>query len=982
MISNLTKSTPEPRSTQAHTSSSVSHSVKVDPKIAAAQTHLGLNSSLMQETPEHIFYEVDLQSKEAALPATKPSNYSFIPTWMRTSRPNIEQKTPPALSHENKVADKAIEFRTEVPIENNEGVNFKSLQDITENSIQEPAKSPIINYQKTFASERTLDTNNNLESLTHQNTNSNAPEIEILYNNNLSSKEPIEFVNINRKPFHVKYSTWNGTWTTSPMKNEASKYWVEVTYDPKDKTTKIIEYNDTTPIQETAYGAQGQLQSSKIYNANKGFALTEYNASNQPTTTLHDARGNNLDEPLSLTKAVMQQGPISGGATWLLHPTNLAKHLDMVADAIEAMPTTRTESIPQSPKVQEAFNKLQTTATNKAMEYAADQGIKAENPIELANKVTQIGVQKLGNAAQEYLKSKNLDPVIESKPSIFNQETIDIFNKTAADIKTTAIDSFVDRANKYIELQYGKPENQEVLQQRSIAQEAKGKKLAHQPLLTKTNNINKTSSQLVKSEPVKTSSMQSYLSDAFTKNARTLSRSPQNIKNFVTKIANTLSSLIRLTKEENVQLQSTINTETNSIINNKNNFTNADPRTFSVKFNTWIKSFVDKCYTAVGKKARNDVKIISIQEQSANPLSPRIVLTTGLVNKQNAVQSAFVTYNNKTYRIDPTLITMKEDGSISIENLQIFADAQPQTFMQKGHEALYNSTVKNTIFAPFKKSSLGQKIGETNIDPLQESLLVQPKAIKELSIQYHRDKSVVIKKTNLTTKVISEKLYDNTGSLTKEHITMPTDPVNIFMPAIEITYDLDAFLNSAIFDPASAIDINISSHTNPITGKESMPTISKQYDATTGLYRIEVSYKVPEADANTITTQVMQNLIDNQLIIKDSATATQVQNMLDTIIPILSRYPEEQYAKIVDNFETILDKSGYTGATVSNVLKNTIPQETIQTIKGYLKASTPTSNQSIIVEYNPETQQIAKKVVTRMSHGNPQATPSTIYSLD
>lgn len=603
---------------------------------------------------------------------------------------------------------------------------------------------------------------------------------------------------------------------------------------------------------------------------------------------------------------------------------------------------------------------------------------------DLFNEGTQVAAKGISTFAKNSLSSRvpNTSQTSSQPNSYsFTPETQEIINNTKTDVMSNLVKSLRNSVKQLL----GDPPNPVILEEQAVKKENTGKALAAKPLLkaqTKTTPLTNVATlsaamdasvpEISVTTPVKTSSVVGYFTNKFQKTAQGLKKSPAAIKNFVKNVGDTISSMVSLTEKETIMLNNLVDQEVNELTNNKASFTHADSKTFSLKFNAWLKGFVNKSYKLAGKPSPTKLKVVSIQEQPTDPLAPTVAFTFDGDN----LQGATISYNNYSYKIPNENMVLNADGSYSVKDLPLYDKKTPQTALQLIHGGLYNSTVKNTIAAPLKKSDIGKALGSDTIDMAEDALLANPtQAITKLSIDYKPNKSIIMKETNIKTNIATTKKYSASGKLEEQIIDMPTIGIeDVFTPDIELTYN-------PITKKFDTINIT---HKNPITEtKNKQSSIVQTKDEQTGILRIEASYEAPASTPQAIKTQAIQYLKKNGLITDKTSTDTleKIEAILDTVGPLIAEYPEQTFTNIVNNFGKIASQSGYVPANLVKLTTASISQDTLNALNAFLLEPLPTSIQSVVIEYNPITQQIAKNVVKRMAKGDPKQVTSA-YEAD
>ena len=255
-------------------------------------------------------------------------------------------------------------------------------------------------------------------------------------------------------------------------------------------------------------------------------------------------------------------------------------------------------------------------------------------------------------------------------------------------------------------------------------------------------------------------------------------------------------------------------------------------------------------------------------------------------------------------------------------------------------------------------------------------MLINPQtADGTLTITYNpKNQSLTTKttrKTDASAEIVTTKEYGATSSTQPQSMielsgTKSATEVDIYAPTVNLTYDpTKGFKENGIINPV------VISYTHPLTGEILTADSKISFDQNTKTYRIVGEFKNDVAQPFAATRAWVLSQFPEEKQQK------QVAAILDQIEPFLSGYPAEAYKQIINNLDSILSstaKASHTNAAVAAIIKPLITNDTYQQIKEYLLMPVPTSIQTVVVEFNPVTNQIATRTIKRMSEGMPTQT--------
>ncbi|MBV8660833.1 MAG: hypothetical protein JO129_01650 [Candidatus Dependentiae bacterium] len=467
-----------------------------------------------------------------------------------------------------------------------------------------------------------------------------------------------------------------------------------------------------------------------------------------------------------------------------------------------------------------------------------------------------------------------------------------------------------------------------------------------------TNESKTASEPSPETEPaIATSDITSYFSNSFKSAAQAIRNSPQALKNFINNVTSTISLVCGLSKGDAAKLQAQGEKEINAIIADKSSWFYADDSQFNNKFYAWIISFIAKLYTLVGKGDPRYTKIIQLEAQSKNPLTPQITLN---YNKNSSeLDSILVSYNGNSYSIKPPFDL--------INNVYIIKDIpllnKPKALSAKG--AVYNYTAEELIINPLmEQTAAGQALGPQVHEQVKGAFLIPKGQTSDgvMTIKFDKATNKVttqIEKNINQSKVVTTKEYDLTNSTKgKETISIASpQSADIYAPAIDIVSNPSGGIKNLLGNLES---VKIT-HTDPISKKSfSFDATSKdiKFDQKTGIYIIDCI--VP----NDKAVEEPQSIL---------GLSPELSKRLKALVPKITAIA---YESGIENLENL-----YIPATLKNL--NPVMYKFV---KAFLLEAIPTQIERVTVQYNPATNVITTDTIKRMSDNKTDST-QRIYEI-
>lgn len=506
-----------------------------------------------------------------------------------------------------------------------------------------------------------------------------------------------------------------------------------------------------------------------------------------------------------------------------------------------------------------------------------------------------------------------------------------------------------------------------------------------------------------------------YLANRLKASAQAVQKSPKELTIFVRKTINTIADILFLTKAQRTALQEQGKKEVDIIIKDKESWFYKTGKERDTKLNLWLESLVTKFNTYFGKSNPTDMRIIQIDADSTNPLTPKITLNYN--TKTNELISAFVEYKNYKYQVDTKNINFDTTTGVYEITTPLYITPKKLSTQTK----FYNFLIKDTVIDPLlQETSAGQgaasvtsgsaKNNTTSTTAesgaqtyLKDQLLAKPNPSEgTLNIKFNKDMSMV--KTKVTTKgtvipntknneaiptnatpqkagqIISTKIY-NTDSKTKEvkilqniQLTGPT--TDIFASTINIKLNpaltgKEAIEMITIEFTNKMVKKNNSDPNNPVYAVSEIKIDPRdinfdpseiKFDKTTETLTITTTRLRENAPKTPGLKDAILSMIKNETLQKAAEPANEIlqkaaEQALETVENHLSNLSTQAYRDMINNADT---------SYVPALLRNMSP-EIYNAVRKFILEPIPTAIDKTIIELNIPNNLIATRTIKEMS---------------
>ena len=474
-------------------------------------------------------------------------------------------------------------------------------------------------------------------------------------------------------------------------------------------------------------------------------------------------------------------------------------------------------------------------------------------------------------------------------------------------------------------------------------QKAKLEELKNQTLLTNTDAFSTTNQPSVATKET----VASYLTSTLQASAKAVRNSPDKLGAFVENTINAFSRALGLSPKETIKLQQNAKKEVTIIKKSNSWFYKTDDAAFNQTFNTWMKSLVTKLNDKFGKSNPTELEIIQIDHESTDPLTPKISIVKN--NADPNKTAATVEYNGNSYEVDASAITINAQGDCIITT-DLYPEGNKETLW---NSLFYKPTVKN-IGESLQSSRAGRQVEgvvpgliKKGVDSLQPNPTSDGKLT--ITIDANNNISTSIDKPGIdqisqqpSGTITSIKKYTSGDSAVQSQTIELTGPDS--QPTVKIDYDLTSQ------NPAQAIK----SATLQQKDLKAAPIAIEPKSITfeNGIYKMTVDdFQQPQPTIETIKQQIVDAMPDY------------LQSSSKTILDAF-------HEKSIREFESFIDNLGSKDFVTNGLQKLGFDQtETIQAIQKAALQAKPTGTNTMIIEINPSTNQIATRVIKNMSDG-------------
>jgi len=527
--------------------------------------------------------------------------------------------------------------------------------------------------------------------------------------------------------------------------------------------------------------------------------------------------------------------------------------------SLQPQVASTTPAFKLSPEARRAVEQLQKDIVTVGTEHAVraadgaaqSYGFKASvrNPQKFQQEALNAGIQRVAPKVTEALRTP---AKAESKSVLTNKTQRDLTNTLEAGLEAAGIlapKPVVNRTPTTAARTIQKTFREKRAQKKAEKIEARRNESARtiqrisrgrQSRIRTTNTKTKAPAG---PSTINTFSITGYFTKRFKKVAEAMPRTPEALKNLTNRITESISNILRLSKSDKGKLNRLGEREVEYLIKDKNSWINAKPENFKPTFERWMRRFVGKCYSTIGRPKPKKSQIITVNEHSSH--SPKITLNTSA----NVVTSAIITYEGRSYQGE---VAKQPDGTYTITAPLTRNLTRSGRLIDRGVNAL-TQPIKSALpetTALLQRSLTGNKTanaGNLNIsyDPKTQSIVTKTTTVGA------GEANIITTKTYSKGESKSVRAGDTNIATTKTHSKSKSKPVieQSKTIAIEAIKEAQFSTNIQLSTNTNGVQSFNVTYTNEQTGKKYEFKAKQQdvaLDPNTGTYTINAKFKAPE----------------------------------------------------------------------------------------------------------------------------------------
>ncbi len=254
---------------------------------------------------------------------------------------------------------------------------------------------------------------------------------------------------------------------------------------------------------------------------------------------------------------------------------------------------------------------------------------------------------------------------------------------------------------------------------------------------------------------IQTKSLTEAALDAIPGNAPEMVQTIAGTKKILSDITQGLYRMLGYPPKISLTVQSEINQTAEKIVADTTVTTEQDHAKFNKKLKKYISAIIPKLISLITKEDPRNIQIIEIPVSSGDLLAAKVKIS---YNKStNNIQSAIVTYDGRSYNLDVSKLTIKEDGSFTISSPLYNKSQKPSLILEYIIKPTAKALGKKVLDNVKYEDKATQNLYNTFIDFVYDKI-TDPNSDGQIEIVARIDKKTG--ETFLVKKTITQKQAD------------------------------------------------------------------------------------------------------------------------------------------------------------------------------------------------------------------------------